>query len=97
MKNKIIVTKTFKVTESNNRIIKKEFLEFYLKNSNGMFWLFNQPFSKGVYFWFKDGRSENEVLNFRNWKYNERLNNTITHIKREINYVKKYVMGGCVA
>ena len=80
MKNKVIITK------------ENEAIEFYLKNDKGTFWLFTQPYSKGVYEWFKDGRSEREILNFTKWERNKRLNNTINRIPREIKYVSKYII-----
>ena len=72
-----------------NKVVVKK---FYLKNDNGEFWLFTQPFSKGVYEWFKDGRSENEILRFDKWKKNKRLGDTVQRIPREIKYVTKYVI-----
>ena len=80
MKNKVVVKK------ANDEI------KFYLKNDNGEFWLFTQSFSKGVYEWFKDGRSENEILRFDKWKKNKRLGDTVQRIPREIKYVTKYVI-----
>ncbi len=84
MKNKIIIKKT------ENETVRE--LNFYLKNSKGTFWLFTQPFSKGVYEWFRDGRSESEIISFSDWKRNKRLNNTIDRIPREIRYVNKYII-----
>lgn len=80
MKNRVIITK------------ENEEIKFYLKNKEGTFWLFSQPFSKGVYEQFKDGRAEGEVLSFSKWNRNKRLNDTINRIPREIRYVQKYVM-----
>lgn len=80
MKNRVIITK------------ENEEIKFYLKNKEGTFWLFSQPFSKGVYEWFKDGRAESEVLSFSKWNRNKRLNDTINRIPREIRYVQKFVM-----
>ncbi len=84
MKNKIIIEKI------ENETVRE--LKFYLKNSKGTFWLFTQPFSKGVYEWFRDGRAESEILSFADWKRNKRLNNTIDRIPREIRYVNKYII-----
>lgn len=92
MKNRVIVTKAVKEVKGNDRLVQKEFLEFHLKNKEGTFWLFTQPFSKGVYEWFKNGRSENEVRQFAKWNRNKRLENTILRIPREVKYVKKYVI-----
>lgn len=80
MKNRVIITK------------ENEEIKFYLKNNTGTFWLFTQPFSKGVYEWFKDGRAEGEILSFAKWDKNKRLNAIIDRIPREIRYVQKYVM-----
>lgn len=80
MKNRITITKL------NNEI------KFYLKNGNGEFWLFSQPYSKGVYEWFKNGRSEKEIIEFNKWNQNKRLNNTIDRIPREVKYVTKYII-----
>lgn len=81
MKNRVIIKK-----ENNN-------INFYLKNDNGEFWLFEQECSKGVYEYFKNGRAEREILNFTKWERNKRLNNTINRIPREIKYVSKYIIG----
>ncbi len=80
MKNKVTIAK------ENNEI------RFYLKNDKGLFWLFTQPYSKGVYEWFKDGRAETEILNFTKWEKNKRLSNTVKRIPREIKYVNKYII-----
>ena len=86
------MTKAVKEVKENDRFVQKEFLEFHLKNKEGTFWLFTQPFSKGVYEWFKDGRAEGEILSFAKWRNNERLGKTVDRIPREIRYVQKYVM-----
>ena len=80
MKNKVVVEKV------NDEI------KFYLKNENGKFWLFTQSYTKGVYDWFRDGRSENEILQFNKWEKNKKLGNTVTRIPREIKYVTKYII-----
>lgn len=80
MKSRVVVTK------------ENEEIKFYLKNNAGTFWLFTQPFSKGVYEWFRAGRSESEILGFAKWDKNKRLTNTINRIPREIRYVQKYII-----
>jgi hypothetical protein len=80
MKNRVIIAK------------ENEEIKFYLKNKAGTFWLFTQPFSKGVYEWFKGGRAEGEILSFAKWNRNKRLSDTINRIPREIRYIQKYVM-----
>lgn len=92
MKNRVIVKKTVKEVSEKGCVTEKEFIDFYLKNNFGETWLFQQPFSKGVYDWFKDGRAEREILNFAKWERNKRLNDTIQRIPREIKYVSKYII-----
>lgn len=78
-----------------NRITITKFdgeIKFYLKNSNGEFWLFSQPYSKGVYEWFKNCRSEKEIIEFNKWEQNKRLNNTIDRIPRKVKYATKYII-----
>ena len=78
----------------NKDVIEKvnDEMKFYLKNGEGKFWLFTQPFSKGVYEQFKDGRSEREIMKFDKWKRNKRLVDTVQRIPREIKYVTKYII-----
>lgn len=82
MKNKIIVEKSPDTNE----------IKFYLKNKNGTFWLFTQDYTKGVYDYFRFGRSEKEVLNFPDWERNKRLSKTISRIPKEVRYVDKYII-----
>ncbi len=81
MKNKINV-------QRNNQN-----LDFYLRSNNGEFYLFSQDYSKGVYEYFKNGRSVNEIRKFNKWKKNPRLNKTIDRLPQQIQYVEKYVVG----
>lgn len=67
-------------------------LDFYLRSNNGEFYLFSQDYSKGVYEYFKHGRSVNEIRKFNKWKKNPRLNKTIDRLPHQIQYVEKYVM-----
>lgn len=67
-------------------------LDFYLCSNNGEFYLFSQDYSKGVYEYFKHGRSVNEIRKFNKWKKNPRLNKTIDRLPQQIQYVEKYVM-----
>ena len=80
MKNKVIVKKV------------NEDVKFYLKNDNGEFWLFTQPFSKPVYEWFRNGRSEKEIITFDKWDKSRKLRNAVERIPREIKYVTKYII-----
>ncbi len=77
MKNKISVTK------SNDKI------HFYLWSGGKRFYLFSQGFSKGVYEFFRNGRSEAELHNYKLWHKNPRLDKTIEKIPMYIRYVMK--------
>lgn len=70
----------------------KQNLDFYLHSNNGEFYLFSQDYSKGVYEYFKNGRSVNEIRKFDKWNKNPRLNKTIERLPKQIQYVEKYVM-----
>ena len=65
MKSKVTVHK-------NNNM-----LTFYLKCEEGTGLLFTQKFSKGVYDYFRPGRTDVELHKFRRWGYNPRLDHTI--------------------
>ncbi|WP_029542199.1 hypothetical protein [Selenomonas sp. AB3002] len=77
MKDKIQISKL------NNK------LHFYLVSSKGRFYLFTQRFSKGVYHFFIKGRSESEILSFKHWSRNPRLDKTIEKLPIYITYVRK--------
>lgn len=70
----------------------KQNLDFYLRSNDGEFYLFSQDYSKGVYEYFKNGRSVNEIRKFDKWKKNPRLNKTIDRLPKQILYVEKYVI-----
>lgn len=80
MKNKVIVKKI------------NDDVKFYLKNDDGEFWLFTQPYSKPVYEWFRGGRAEKEIVTFDKWNKGRKLRNTVERIPREIKYVTKYII-----
>ena len=77
MKNKIIVHK------SNER------LHFYLISNGKRNYLFTQDFSKGVYQFFKSGRSESELHKYNLWRKNPRLDKTIEKLPLYMRYVLK--------
>ena len=77
MRNKITITK------SNNKI------HFYLVTGGKQYYLFSQDFSKGVYEFFRSGRSEAELHSFKLWHRNPRLDKTIEKIPMYIRYVMK--------
>lgn len=68
-------------------------LNFYLSNQYGTYYLFTQPYTPGVYDYFRSGRSENEIRSFRNWNRNPRLDKTIEKLPMYIRFVmREYVM-----
>lgn len=77
MKNKINVTK------SNDKI------HFYLVSGKVHLYLFSQNFSKGVYNFFMKGRSEAEILGFKKWRDNPRLDKTVTKLPMYIRFALK--------
>ncbi len=77
MKNKIIVSKL------------NEKLHFYLVSNGKRHYLFTQDFSKGVYQFFKSGRSESELHKYNLWRKNPRLDKTIEKIPMYMRYVLK--------
>ncbi len=79
MKNKISVTK------ANNK------LNFYLLSEGKRYYLFTQTFSKGVYQFFQNGRSESELHKYKLWHKNPRLDKTIEKIPLYTRYVLKEI------
>lgn len=77
----------------NSKIIvekRKTTLEFYLISENsGKDWLFSQRLTKGVYEYFRKGRSESEIRSYRQWNRNPRLDKTITKLPAYIHYVRR--------
>ena len=80
MKSKITVTK------KNNKI------NFYLHTDGGNFFLFSQNFSKGVYQFFCKGKAESEIITFKKWNRNPRLDKTIEKIPLYTKYVRKEII-----
>lgn len=80
MKNKITVIKDA-----------KEKMHFYLQSKTGKYYLFSQPYSKGVYNYFRPGRAESEVRGYNKWNRNPRLDKTIERIPMYIEYVARQV------
>lgn len=52
-------------------------LHFYLKCSKGTVYLFSQKYTRGVYDFFRCGRSGPELHKFHNWGQNPHLDHTI--------------------
>ena len=81
MKDKIIVRR-------NENDIDNWLIDFYLVTKQGTYYMFSQNYTEGVYNWFKDGRSENELRQFKGWLKNKTFGKTI----EKIPMYKKYVM-----
>ena len=80
MKNKITVTK------SGNT------LSFYLLGHTSHMYLFTQRFSKGVYEYFRKGKSETEIKTFKNWNRDPRLDKTIEKLHLYIQFAQKELL-----
>ena len=59
---------------------KNDSLNFYMIVKKVRLYLFSQQFTKGVYEYFKNGRSENEIRAFKRWGKNPRLDKTLSKI-----------------
>lgn len=70
-------------------------LHFYLKCSEGTAYLFSQKYTKGVYDFFRCGRSDPELHKFHNWRQNPRLDHTIEKCVNPI--YRRYAMEKLVA
>lgn len=69
---------------------KSEQIHFYLKSSAlGKMYLFSQRFTKAVYDYFIQERSLNEILGFKKWYHNPRLDKTISKIPMYIRYAER--------
>lgn len=89
MKNKIVIKKKNIDKEINGKKKQVTVLDFFLISEEyGRNYLFTQPFSKGVYDYFRPGRSESELKAYRRWDRNPRLDNLITRIPRHIRYIQ---------
>lgn len=65
MKNKVIIKK------SNN------YIHFYLHCDAGQAYLFSEKYHKGVYDYFRNGRSETELRKYHSYNSNPRRDHTI--------------------
>lgn len=68
-------------------------ISFFLQLKSNTQYLCRQAFSKGVYVFFKNGRAEAEILSFKGWGKNPRLDKTIEKLPIYIRYVKKEILG----
>ena len=66
-------------------------LNFYLVKEGKTLYLFTQNYTRGVYVFFKHGRSANELRQFKNWRKNPRLDKTIEKIPIYRAYVMREI------
>ena len=66
-------------------------LDFYLVMNGESYYLFTEKYSKGVFQYFQQERLEKEILEFRGWRKNPRLNKTIEKIPMYVRYVMKEI------
>ena len=65
-------------------------LKFYLDSEVGYHIpLFSQKFTKSVFEYFENGRSIPEILGFKDWRLNPRLNKTIDKLPMYIKFQKQ--------
>ncbi len=97
MKERIIVridTKGSKFSKTNSKMPKSTCdwkLNFYLVKEGKVLYLFTQNYTKGVYDFFKNGRSANELRQFKKWRKNPRLDKTIEKIPIYRTYVMREI------
>lgn len=65
---------------------KNDTLYFYMMHKGEKMYLFSQKYSKGVYEFFRNGRSESEVKAYKQWNRNPRLDKTIEKIPMYIHF-----------
>jgi len=81
MKNKVIVKR-------NEHDIDNWLIDFYFVTGKQTIYLFSQNYTQGVYDYFRNGRSENELYKFKGWKTNP----TLGKIIKKIPLYKKYIL-----
>lgn len=77
IKGKIVVTKT------------KDRIHYYYIVENNRLYLFTDKFTKGLYAYFRDGKSVEEIKKHKTWRRNPRVDKTVTKIPVYIKYVMK--------
>lgn len=66
-------------------------LNFFLISQKSKRFIFSQKFSLSVYLFFRNGRSEREILEYSTWGENPRLDKTISRLPKGIDYLDKNV------
>lgn len=97
MKNRIIVRKDAKnnICDKTNVSLRAHTLssklDFYLVSGGRRYYLFSQNYTKGVYDFFRNGKTEDELRRYNKWNRNPRLDKTIEKIPMYIAYVMKEI------
>ena len=81
MKDRIEIRKVF--DEKGNEIIR-----FYLHCDLGVLWMFDKPFTIGIYKYFRGNRSVCELRSYR-YSCNKKLNKLVERLPAYIRYVKQ--------
>jgi hypothetical protein len=84
MREKFVVRKNTK--DNDNWLI-----DFYYSRNGKEFYMFSQNYTDGVYDWFKYGRSEGELRQFKGWRNNKTLAKTIEKIPMYKKYIVKEI------
>ena len=84
MKDRIIVKRN--ENDRDNWLI-----DFYYVLDSKTYYMFSQNYTDGVYSYFKNGRSENELRQFKNWRANKTLAKTIEKIPMYKKYIAKEI------
>lgn len=66
----------------------KEILKFYVHCDMGYLWLFDKTKTKGVYEYFANGRSVNELFKHK-YRSNKALNNVVDRLPAYIKFAKQ--------
>lgn len=69
----------------------REILKFYVHCNEGTLWLFDKPKTKGIYRYFSNGKSVNE-LHEHKYKGNKALNKIIDRLPVYIKYAKEIAL-----
>lgn len=87
MKNDRIIVEVRLDSQLDNQ--QNQVIDFYLRSADGKSYLLSKPFSMGVWRYFKNGRAVSEIMAFRAWNKNPRLDKTIVRLPSMIRYVKR--------
>lgn len=91
MKNDRIIVEVRLDSQPDNQ--QNQVIDFYLRSADGKSYgksyLLSLPFSIGVWKYFKNGRAVSEIMAFRAWNKNPRLDKTIVRLPSMIRYIKR--------